>query len=63
MQYKSEVLEVIHQSAADKFEIGAISAAQMREFDEMCLLREPEAVKEAAETVRIEHIGPVPVGK
>ncbi|MDR2052872.1 MAG: XRE family transcriptional regulator [Treponema sp.] len=63
MRYKSEIFEVIHQSATDKFEIGAISTAQMREFDEMCLVQEPEAVKEAAETVRIEHIGPVPVGK
>ena len=37
MKYKSDILEVIHQSAIDKFEIGAISDARMREYDEMCL--------------------------
>ena len=37
MKYKSDILEVIHQSAIDKFEIGAISEARMRDYDEMCL--------------------------
>jgi DNA-binding transcriptional regulator YiaG len=40
MKYKSEILEVIHQSAIDKFEIGAISKTRMREYDEMCLAEE-----------------------
>jgi DNA-binding transcriptional regulator YiaG len=40
MKYKSDILEVIHQSAVDKFEIGAISKARMREYDEMCLAEE-----------------------
>jgi putative transcriptional regulator len=56
MRYKSEIFEVIHQSATDKFEIGAITPAQMREFDEMCLIQEPEPVKEAAETTEVEYI-------
>ena len=37
MKCKSDILEVIHQSAVDKFEIGAISEARMREYDKMCL--------------------------
>jgi putative transcriptional regulator len=57
MRYKSEIFEVIHQSAADKLEIGAISAAEMREFDEMCLVQGPEPAKEAPVTVEAEHIG------
>jgi DNA-binding transcriptional regulator YiaG len=56
MEYKSEIFEVIHQSATAKFEIGAISAARMREYDEMCLLRKTEPAKEAAEATEPEAI-------
>ena len=42
MIYKSEIYEVIHQSAIEKFEIGAISETKMREYDEMCLAKENE---------------------
>jgi putative transcriptional regulator len=49
MKYKSEIFEVIHQNASEIFAIGAISAAEMREFDEMCLVREPEPAKKIAE--------------
>ena len=38
MKYKSDILEVIHQSAIEKYEIGAISKSKMREYDEMCLV-------------------------
>jgi len=37
MRYKSEIYEVIHRDAVANFDVGAISAAEMREFDEMCL--------------------------
>jgi putative transcriptional regulator len=59
MKYKSEIFEVVHQSATDKFEIGAITPAQMREFDEMCLVREPGTVKETAETTEMKYSSPV----
>jgi putative transcriptional regulator len=42
MRYKSEIYEVIHQDATANFEIGAISKAEMKEYDEMCLVQEPE---------------------
>jgi len=42
MKYKSEIYEVVHQDAMANFEVGAISEAQMREFDEMCLARDTE---------------------
>ena len=42
MKYKSEIYEVVHQDAVANFEVGAISEAEMREFDEMCLAQEPE---------------------
>ena len=47
MQYKSEICEVIHQDAMANFEVGAISEDRMREYDEMCLVQEGEAVCEA----------------
>ena len=40
MKYRSEIYEVVHQDAKANFEVGAISEAQMREFDEMCLVHE-----------------------
>jgi putative transcriptional regulator len=61
MRYKSEIFEVVHQSATDKFEIGAITPAQMREFDEMCLVQEPEPAKETAKTMEMQHTSPVTV--
>jgi DNA-binding transcriptional regulator YiaG len=40
-KYESELLGVIHQSAKDLYEIGAISEARMQEYDEDCLVSEP----------------------
>jgi len=43
-RYYSEASMVCHQSAKDLFEIGAISEAEMKEFDDMCFVEEkPEA--------------------
>jgi DNA-binding transcriptional regulator YiaG len=47
MAYKSEIYEAVHQDATAMFEIGAISEAKMREFDEMCLVQEPETARPA----------------
>ena len=46
MNYKSEIFMVIHQDATDMYEIGAISEARMKEYDEMCLVQEPETAHE-----------------
>ena len=45
MKYKSNILKVIHQSAVDKYEIGAISEVRMHEYDEMCLAKENDTRK------------------
>jgi putative transcriptional regulator len=58
MKYKSEIFEAIHQDAAANFEAGAISATQMREFDEMCLVREPEPAKKTAEPAEMTRVSP-----
>jgi putative transcriptional regulator len=48
MKYKSEIYEVVHQDATEMFKIGAISEERMREFDEMCLSPETDAVEASA---------------
>ena len=32
----------VHQSAMDLYEIGAITEAEMKKFDESCLVQEPD---------------------
>jgi putative transcriptional regulator len=60
MKYKSDILETIHESATEKFQLGFISEARMREYDELCL--SPEALQDntaqgiiAHETANIER--------
>ena len=45
-KYKSDAFEAIHEDAMADFEVGAISEARMREYDEMCLVQEPETTYE-----------------
>jgi DNA-binding transcriptional regulator YiaG len=42
MKYKSEICKVMHQDAMVDFEAGAISEEKMREYDKMCLVKEPK---------------------
>jgi putative transcriptional regulator len=42
-KYYSEASEAVHESARDLYEIGAITEAEMSEFDESCFVREGEA--------------------
>ena len=41
-KYKSDAYEAIHEDAMALFEVGAISEAELREFDEDCLVQESE---------------------
>jgi len=56
MKYKSDILEAIHESATEKFQIGAISENRMREYDEMCLESETSQDNNAHEYANIEHV-------
>jgi len=58
--YESDIAEMIHENATIDFELGFISEARMREYDELCLT--PKALKDkiargstAHENVNIEH--------
>jgi DNA-binding transcriptional regulator YiaG len=60
MKYESDIAEMIHETATEKFQLGLISEARMREYDELCLV--PETSNDnnthgdiAHETVNIEH--------
>jgi DNA-binding transcriptional regulator YiaG len=50
--YKSDILAMVHEDAAANFEIGAISEAEMREFDEDCLVSGPKTPKRAPAAAR-----------
>jgi len=61
MKYESEILKVIHQDAKAMYKIGAITEADMREFDELCFAS-PKPKKKASPayaddtSVNVEHI-------
>ena len=54
-KYQSEALMVIHQDAEGLHRLGIISDAEMREFDEGCLVKEPETAYEAEKAIEMEH--------
>jgi DNA-binding transcriptional regulator YiaG len=59
LKYYSEASMVAHEMAQDLYQIGAINDARMREYDEMCLVREPEAAKETAKAMEMDHSSPI----
>ena len=54
-KYEHEAFQVIHEDMIGMHELGIISDARMREYDEMCLVQEDEKTHEA-ETTKIEHV-------
>ena len=54
-KYKSELLMVCHMDAQAMYEVGAISDQEMREFDEECLVQEPEESYAAELSAKLEH--------
>ncbi|GHU60582.1 hypothetical protein FACS189445_0280 [Spirochaetia bacterium] len=42
-KYESELLMVCHETAQALHEIGAITDAEMKEFDEDCLVHDPSS--------------------
>ena len=55
-KYKSEALMVIHQDAEGMHRLGIISDAEMREFDEGCLVQEPKTGSEIENSSKMEHV-------
>ena len=52
---KSEACEAIYEEVLAEFEAGLISEAEMREYDELCLVQEPEENYNAELSVESEH--------
>jgi putative transcriptional regulator len=55
-KYYSEALEAVHQSARDLYEIGAISENEMKEFDEGCLVNEPDKEFQTEKAFKVEQV-------
>jgi putative transcriptional regulator len=58
MKYKSDAFEAIHEDAVASFEVGAISEERMKEYNEMCLVKESDPdyeAEKAREPQVIEH--------
>jgi DNA-binding transcriptional regulator YiaG len=55
-KYQSEALMVLHQDAEGLHRLGIISDAEMREYDEGCLVQEPETAYEAEKSMTMEHV-------
>ena len=56
MKYESDIAEMIHEKALLEFQLGLLSEAEMREYDELCLT--PEALQDntaQGATANIEH--------
>jgi len=53
MKYESDIAEMIHEKAMTEFQLGLLSEAEMRKYDELCL--EPEALADNATAINIEH--------
>ena len=56
MKYKSDAFEAIHEDAMANFEVGAITEAEMREFDRMCLVQEPKPIQKIEKSKEMEHV-------
>jgi hypothetical protein len=46
MKYESDIAEMIHEKAMLEFQLGLLTEAEMREYDELCLPE--EALQDAA---------------
>ena len=55
-KYYSEAAMAIHESARDLFEVGAICETEMKDFDNRCLVHEPETEYESEKTSEMAHI-------
>jgi len=55
-KYQSEVLKVIHQDAEGLHRLGIISDKEMLEYDQDCLIQEPETAPVSSKTEVAEQV-------
>ena len=58
-KFQSKILQAIHEDAKGMHRLGIISDAEMREFDEDCLVQEPKPTRKgkAAVSAKTGHTG------
>jgi len=59
-KYQSEILKVIHQDAKGLHRLGIISDKEMREYDQGCLVQEPEKAYAAEKSPETEYATALP---
>jgi hypothetical protein len=47
-KYQSEISMIVHQDAEGMHQLGIIDDVRMREFDDMCLVQEPDEAPTSA---------------
>jgi len=55
-KYQSEAMQVIHDDMKGMQQLGIISDDRMSEFDEMCLIKEPEISSAAKKYPKTEYV-------
>jgi len=56
-KYQSKILQAIHEDAAGMHKLGIISDAEMREFDEDCLVQGPKPTYKSVNPAGIGRVG------
>ena len=55
-KYQSKILQAIHEDMKGMHELGIISDAEMRKFDEECLVQEPKPAYKPVSSVRTARV-------
>ena len=55
-KYEHEAFQVIREDMIGMHELGIISDARMREYDEMCLVQEDEPAEKPEKPLKIEQV-------
>ena len=58
-KYYSEIAEVMHKEVVAYYKNGSVSEADMREMDDLCLLKEGETPKEETPETEEENLAEV----
>jgi len=54
-KYNSDLLEALHETAVGLHNIGVINDKEMREYDQDCLVKEPETAYGAEKSPKTEY--------
>ena len=58
-RYQSKILQAIHEDMEGLHKLGIVTDAEMREFDEDCLVKESKTANKTAIPARIKRAAPI----